>query len=462
MVRDEGRYVDRSWVEAARAARKTPTEAEARVWEILRNRRCHGLKFRREQVIDGFRADFYCPSVGMVIEVDGGVHDDPRQSEYDVFRTRHFEAMGLRVHRVRNEEVSIETLDRVLSPYASPSSSGPPSPSWERGLGGEVSTLFISAESADSLDHPACAPLLAAWSEHSAAIGEGDDLRLYLRKSFFDFHKKLYENRPIYFPLSSSKKSFVAFISIHRWQDDTLNVLLADHLVPARRRLEGELDELRTARASGGNKGKAERRFTEAQKLLEELTDFIAKVTELAERGAPPTDDKTPRREVDARFVMDLDDGVMVNSAALWPLLDPQWKDPKKWWKELATAQGKKDYDWSHLAARYFPTRVRAKCETDPSLGVAHGCFWALHPAKAYAWELRLQDEIRAEFTIDEEGSDAARGRFLREHPAAAREIEEKERKRREKKAAKAGDAEDGAGPLFEGAEEETEEAEGA
>ena len=53
---------------------------------------------------------------------------------------------------------------------------------------------------------------------------------------------------------------------------------------------------------------------------------------------------------------MDLDDGVMVNSAALWPLLEPQWKDPKKWWKELANAQGKKDYDWSHLAARYFPT----------------------------------------------------------------------------------------------------------
>jgi hypothetical protein len=69
---------------------------------------------------------------------------------------------------------------------------------------------------------------------------------------------------------------------------------------------------------------------------------------------------------------MDLDDGVMVNSAVLWPLLEPQWKDPKKWWKELATAQGKKDYDWSHLAARYFPTRVGQKCHDDPSLAVAH------------------------------------------------------------------------------------------
>jgi hypothetical protein len=37
-----------------------------------------------------------------------------------------------------------------------------------------------------------------------------------------------------------------------------------------------------------------------------------------------------------------------------------------------ANAAGKKDYDWSHLAARYFPERVRAKCVTDPSLAVAH------------------------------------------------------------------------------------------
>jgi hypothetical protein len=298
--------------------------------------------------------------------------------------------------------------------------------------------LFLSAERADSLDHPACASLLAAWNEHGTAISQGDDLRTYLRKSFFDFHKKLYENRPIYLPLSSAKKSFVAFVSIHRWGDDTLSVLLADHLVPGRRRLEGELDDLRTARASAGaNKGKVEKRFTEVQKALEELTDFIAKVSDLAEKGPPPPDDKTTKREVDARYAMALDDGVMVNSAALWSVLEPQWKDPKKWWKELANATGKKDYDWSHLAARYFPTRVRAKCQEDPSLAVAHGCFWELHPAKAFAWELRLQDEIRPEFTIDEPGSDAARAAFLTAHAAEAREIDAKDRKRREKKGAK-------------------------
>lgn len=309
--------------------------------------------------------------------------------------------------------------------------------------------LFLSAASeADLLAHPACKLLLIAWREHGAIVGEGDDLRTYLRKGFFAYHKSLYENRPIYFPLSSSKRSFVAWCSIHRWRDDTLQVLLADHLMPERRRLEGELEDLRIARAGAGTKGKAEKRYADVQKLLEELTDFIAKITECAEKGPPPPDDKTPRRETDARYVMDLDDGVMVNSAALWPLLEPQWKDPKKWWKELATAQGRKDYDWSHLAARYFPTRVRAKCHDDPSLGVAHTCFWALHPAKAYAWELRLQDEIRPGFTIDEPGSDEARAKFLAEHAKQAEELRAAEQKRRERKAAKADDESEN-GPLF-------------
>ena len=298
--------------------------------------------------------------------------------------------------------------------------------------------FLLSADQGGGLSHSALRFLHEVWNEYGVVVGDGSDLCTYLRKSFFDYHRRLYENRPIYFPLSSAKKSYVAFISIHRWMDDTLQVLLADHLLPEKRRLEGELEDIRKARTEATGRGRAERRFAEIQKLLEELTAFVDQVTEIAERGPPPPDDRTPKRESDARFVMDLDDGVMVNSAALWPLLEPQWKDPKKWWKELATAQGRKDYDWSHLAARYFPPRVRGKCLDDSSLAVAHRCLWELHPAKAYAWELRLQDEIRPDFTIDEPGSDQARVRFLAEHPEQAKEILAVERIRRERKAAKA------------------------
>lgn len=303
--------------------------------------------------------------------------------------------------------------------------------------------LVVEAEHlADSLEHPAAARIKAAWEEHAGAICQGkpQSLREYLRKDFFAYHKALYENRPIYFPLSSEKRGFVAYVSIHRWQDNTLQLLLADHLHPLLRQLDGEIVDVNRGRASSDKKAAAaaDKHYATIKKLRDELFDFIEKISTIAERGAPPTTDpKCPPRAADAPFRMDLDDGVMVNSAALWPLLKPQWKDPEKWWKQLCLAEGKKDYDWAHLTRRYFPDRVEEKCKIDPSLGVAHGCFWKYHPAKAYAWELRLQDEIRPDFTIDEPDSDAARARFLAEHPAEAAALREKEQQRRARKAAK-------------------------
>ena len=305
--------------------------------------------------------------------------------------------------------------------------------------------LFLSdAADYDSLSQSTAAPLLRAWQQHGTAIDDKRTLKNYLQDRFFpDVHRKMYENRPIYFPLSSAKKSFVAYVSIHRWTSSTLNDLLAEHLYPAKRRLEGEQADLRPARDSADKKAakEAEKRLGQVAAWLEELTDFIAKVEQCAEKGPPPPDGKTTPREVDARYEMDLDDGVMVNSAALWPLLEPQWKDPKKWWKELANAEGKKDYDWAHLARRYFPTRVDAKCQVDPSLGVAHGCFWKYHPDKAYQWELRLKDEIRPDFTLDEPGSDAARAAFEAADPAQVKKLVAKELERRARKQAKAGQA---------------------
>lgn len=318
--------------------------------------------------------------------------------------------------------------------------------------------LYLSAYSEkDSLEHLACKPIQETWHEYGSIIAKGTQLRKWLRLSFFkDVHLGMYESRPIYFPLSSQRKNFVAFISIHRWADNTLQTLLADYLISELSQLEGELNDLTTARHQGDKKtqAKAEERYSEVQKLHEELRAFIDLVRQCAEQGPPPANARDIPREVDARFKMDLDDGVMVNSAALWPLLEPQWNQPKKWWSELCNAQGKKDYDWSHLAARYFPQRVDGKCKLDPSLAVAHGCFWKYHPAKAYEWELRLQDEISEDFTIDEQNSDSLRQAFAKENPQLVQEIIEKEEKRRERKRKKEETQEEDFGPLFEQDEE--------
>lgn len=295
----------------------------------------------------------------------------------------------------------------------------------------------------DGLGHQGATPLLDTWAKHGTAIDSKSTLRDYLQTAFFeDVHRKMYENRPIHWPLSSEKKTFVAWVNIHRWNESTLRVLLADHLKPTLVRLEGELSDIRAARDGVDKKAarEAEKRLPKAQKYREELAAFIAMVEQCAEKGPPPVDAKCPAREVDARYVPDLDDGVMINSAALWPLLAPHWKDPKKWWKELATSQGKKDYDWAHLAMRYWPTRVDVKCQQDPSLGVAHGCFWKYHPARAWAWELRLQDEIGPDFRIEEppyrgDGGDAEhREAFLLQHVDEALEAIEKEVLRRRRK----------------------------
>jgi hypothetical protein len=186
--------------------------------------------------------------------------------------------------------------------------------------------------------------------------------------------------------------------------EQTLRILLADHLNPTLNRIEGELNDLRAAQDGADKKAvrAAEKQYDGVLKARDELQAFIADVEQCADRGAPPTDANCRPREQNARYSPDLDDGVMINSAALWPLLEPQWKDPKKWWKQLSEAKGKKDYDWSHLAMRYWPTRVDEKCQRDPSLGVAHGCFWRYHPERAWAWELRLQQEIGPDFRIDE------------------------------------------------------------
>lgn len=312
----------------------------------------------------------------------------------------------------------------------------------------DAGILYVSAtDFDDALADDACTLLHQMWEEHGDEVGRNkDDLSSWLREKFFkDVHRQMYDNAPIYFPVSSQDKNFVAHINIHRWEANTLRRLLAEWLMPEKKQLEQLRDNLRSTRDSseGRAKSEADKRLEETKDLLEELEQFIADVRQCAEFGPPATDSKCPERECDATYEPVLDDGTMINAAALWPILDPQWsKYPKKWWKRLANEKGYrgKHFDWSMLAARYWPTRVDEKCQEDPSLAVAHGCFWKYHPERAYEWELRLHDEIGPDFTIDEPDADERRERFLREQPEKAREIEEDEMARRKREAKKAGE----------------------
>ena len=99
----------------ARRMRRNPTPAEALLWEHLRNGKLDGMHFRRQQVIDGFIVDFYCHAKGLVIEIDGGIHD--LQIEHDTDRSRLLAARGLRIIRFCNESVTTD-VGHVLAQNA--------------------------------------------------------------------------------------------------------------------------------------------------------------------------------------------------------------------------------------------------------------------------------------------------------------------------------------------------------
>ena len=81
------------------------TPAESVFWEMVRRRKMFNLKFRRQQVIEGFIADFFCDELKLVVEIDGDVHNNPVIVEQDKLRTMVFENRGLTVLRFSNSEV---------------------------------------------------------------------------------------------------------------------------------------------------------------------------------------------------------------------------------------------------------------------------------------------------------------------------------------------------------------------
>ena len=87
----------------AKELRQEPTDAEARLWYVLRRKHTLGFKFRRQHPVGRYVADFACPDAKLIIEVDGGQHAD-RVAE-DAARTRELQAHGYTVLRFWNNEV---------------------------------------------------------------------------------------------------------------------------------------------------------------------------------------------------------------------------------------------------------------------------------------------------------------------------------------------------------------------
>jgi very-short-patch-repair endonuclease len=95
----------------AKRLRRNQTDAERVLWFRLRDRRLAGWKFKRQVPIDRFIVDFFCADGKLIVEIDGGQHDQDRDRDAD--RTTALEAMGYIVLRFWNNDVMRNT-DGVL------------------------------------------------------------------------------------------------------------------------------------------------------------------------------------------------------------------------------------------------------------------------------------------------------------------------------------------------------------
>ncbi|MCQ2196769.1 MAG: endonuclease domain-containing protein [Bacteroidaceae bacterium] len=94
--------------ENARKNREKPTEAEYVLWQYLRNKQL-GVKFLRQHVVLDYIADFICLEKLLIVEVDGGYHQELEQKFHDEERTIRLESKGYKIIRYTNEQVLMDT-----------------------------------------------------------------------------------------------------------------------------------------------------------------------------------------------------------------------------------------------------------------------------------------------------------------------------------------------------------------
>ena len=97
----------------AKENRREMTESERVLWTELRKLEC-GYHFRRQHPIGDYIADFICLKKKLVIEVDGGYHNEPIQQQNDQMRTEFLESIGYTVIRFQNEEISNNLHEVIL------------------------------------------------------------------------------------------------------------------------------------------------------------------------------------------------------------------------------------------------------------------------------------------------------------------------------------------------------------
>lgn len=107
----------------AKKLRQDQTKQETTVWNLLRNHKINGLKFKRQYPIGNYIVDFVCHEIQLIIEIDGGQHNDDEHKIYDIERSQYLNSRGYTVIRFWNNEIDnnlegvyqriIETIENI-------------------------------------------------------------------------------------------------------------------------------------------------------------------------------------------------------------------------------------------------------------------------------------------------------------------------------------------------------------
>ncbi len=147
--------------------RKNPTEAEAAMWEMLRGKNLD-VKFRRQHIIGEYITDFVCLDKQLVIEIDGGYHNEPEQQQLDKQRTDFLQSIGFSVLRFSNEEVMFKS-DETLSIIRNALKHLTPPLEGEAGRG-PVLNWFVSG------DHIQAVHMLPGYTHNIINLSDTEDL----------------------------------------------------------------------------------------------------------------------------------------------------------------------------------------------------------------------------------------------------------------------------------------------
>ena len=119
-------YYDPKLKELSKQLRKKSTLAEVLLWNRLNGGKMLGFGFLRQKPIHHYIVDFYCPSLGLIIEIDGDSHRERFQE--DLERQNDLVSMGLEVLRFTDRKVKqdLSNVLRCIEGWIKEKQHGPP------------------------------------------------------------------------------------------------------------------------------------------------------------------------------------------------------------------------------------------------------------------------------------------------------------------------------------------------